>query len=107
MRVLANALLVVAIPALLGFGPTATQAEITSPMQEWSFDHEQPGILPSQFSIGTMFDGRTAGDWQVLVTDRAKCPPYATPISGVVAVEQNRTERVRKLFVEMHSQAMR
>ena len=35
-----------------------------------------PGTLPGQFSIGTLFDGRQAGDWQVLATDRAKSPPH-------------------------------
>ena len=64
----------IAIP--LGFGTLAIQAEIASPAQEWSFDHEQPGALPSEFSVGTLFDGRPAGDWQILATDRAKSPPY-------------------------------
>jgi hypothetical protein len=72
MRVLANALLIAAISVLLGFGPMATQEETASSLQEWSFDHEQPGIPPSQFSIGTMFDGRAADHWQVLATDQTK-----------------------------------
>ena len=66
----------VIITAPLGFGPMSAQAETVSPTQEWSFDHEEPGVLPSQFLIGTLFDGRPAGDWQVLSTDRAKSPPY-------------------------------
>ncbi len=51
-------------------------AESASHATLWNFDHEQPGVLPSQFSIGTLFDGRPAGDWQVLATDRAKSPPH-------------------------------
>ncbi len=66
----------VIIAAPLGFGPMSAQAETVSPTQEWSFDHEEPGVLPSQFSIGTMFDGRPAGDWQVLATERAKSPQH-------------------------------
>jgi hypothetical protein len=48
---------------------------LTPPSHEWSFDQTPPGTLPTQFSIGTLFDGRPAGDWQVLTTDRAKSPP--------------------------------
>jgi hypothetical protein len=54
----------------------STQAETTSPAQLWNFDREQPGTLPSEFSIGTLFDGRPAGNWQVHATDRAKSPPH-------------------------------
>jgi hypothetical protein len=60
----------------LALGAVVAQAEIVSPTQEWNFDHEQPGTLPSEFSIGTLFDGRTAGDWQVLATERAKSHPH-------------------------------
>jgi len=55
--------------------PLLVQAEPATPAQEWSFDQEQPGVLPSQFSIGRLFDGRLAGDWQLLASDRAKSPP--------------------------------
>jgi hypothetical protein len=76
MNRLVKSLISVIIAAPLGYGPMPTHAETASPTQEWSFDHEQPGVLPSQFSIGTLFDGRPAGDWQVLATDRAKSPPH-------------------------------
>ncbi|TKS61519.1 MAG: hypothetical protein EWM72_00267 [Nitrospira sp.] len=75
MNVLDKALFSVMIAIPLGFGIVSTQAETASLSQEWSFDHEQPGVIPSQFSIGTLFDGRPAGDWQVLATERAKSPP--------------------------------
>ena len=65
---------IVSLP--LSLGAVVAQAEIASPALVWNFDREQPGILPSEFSIGTLFDGRPAGDWQVLATDRAKSPPH-------------------------------
>ena len=60
----------------LAIGAVVAQAETASPALAWNFDREQPGTLPSEFSIGTLFDGRPAGDWQVLATDRAKSPPH-------------------------------
>jgi len=60
----------------LALGTVVAQAETASPALVWNFDREQPGTLPSEFSIGTLFDGRPAGDWQVLATDRAKSPPH-------------------------------
>ena len=76
VNLLVKSLIGVMIAALLGFGPMSIQAETALPAQEWSFDHEEPGVLSSQFSIGTLFDGRPAGDWQVLATERAKSPPH-------------------------------
>jgi hypothetical protein len=60
----------------LALGTVVAQAETASLALVWNFDREQPGTLPSEFSIGTLFDGRPAGDWQVLATDRAKSPPH-------------------------------
>jgi len=60
----------------LALGAVVAQAETASPALVWNFDREQPGTLPSEFSIGTLFDGRPAGDWHVLATDRAKSPPH-------------------------------
>lgn len=72
---LAKALLGLLIAFSPGLSSASAQAETSSPVQEWSFDEEQPNYLPVQFSIGTLFDGRPAGDWRVLTTDRAKSPP--------------------------------
>jgi hypothetical protein len=44
-------------------------------MRLWDFDSDSPGTLPKDFVIGTLFDGRPAGDWKVLQTDQAKSPP--------------------------------
>jgi hypothetical protein len=42
----------------------------------WSFDGENLDALPQEFVIGTLVDGRPAGDWRVLRTDQAKSPPH-------------------------------
>jgi hypothetical protein len=76
MNRLITSLISVIVSATLGFGIMSAQAETGSLTSAWSFDREQPGALPSEFSVGTLFDGRPAGDWQVLATDRAKSPPY-------------------------------
>ena len=60
----------------VAFGTVPAQGETPSPAQIWNYDSGQPGTLPREFSIGTLFDGRPAGDWQVLATDRAKSPPH-------------------------------
>jgi hypothetical protein len=60
----------------VAFGTVPAQGETPSPAQIWNYDRGQPGTLPREFSIGTLFDGRPAGDWQVLATDRAKSPPH-------------------------------
>jgi hypothetical protein len=60
----------------LALGAVVAQAETASSTLAWDFDREQPGTLPSEFSIGTLFDGRPAGDWQVLATEHAKSPPH-------------------------------
>jgi hypothetical protein len=60
----------------LAIGAVAAQAETAAHAPAWNFDREQPGTLPSEFSIGTLFDGRAAGEWQVLATERAKSPPH-------------------------------
>jgi hypothetical protein len=63
------------IIALLAERAWSTEAPTADRLQEWNFDQVPPGALPTQFSIGTLFDGRPAGDWQALTTDRAKSPP--------------------------------
>ena len=99
-----TSLISVIVSATLGFGITPAQAETGSPTSAWSFDREQPGKLPDKFSIGTMFDGRPAGNWQVLATEHAKSPPHVlaqlmakgaehaykiTLIKGIVAADLN------------------
>jgi hypothetical protein len=40
--------------------------------RQWTFDGSSPGILPGSYVVGTLFDGRPAGEWKILITDRAK-----------------------------------
>ena len=40
--------------------------------KNWDFDDASPGTLPRAFAVGTLFDGRPAGDWKILITTRAK-----------------------------------
>lgn len=49
--------------------------EATAVEKVWNFDGDAPGSLPKEFVIGTLFDGRPAGNWTVLRTDQAKSPP--------------------------------
>ncbi|HZC67730.1 MAG TPA: hypothetical protein VE201_03840, partial [Nitrospirales bacterium] len=48
--------------------------EATAVEKVWNFDGEAPDTLPKEFVIGTLFDGRPAGNWKVLRTDQAKSP---------------------------------
>ncbi len=41
----------------------------------WTFDADLPEALPPGFQVGTLFDGRPAGEWKVLETNRAKSHP--------------------------------
>ena len=44
-------------------------------IRTWNFDADLPDILPKDFAVGTLVDGRPAGEWKVLQTDRAKSQP--------------------------------
>ena len=41
----------------------------------WNFDGDQAAKVPPGFQIGTLFDGRPAGDWQVTASDNATSSP--------------------------------
>jgi hypothetical protein len=45
-------------------------------LRAWSFDADSRNSLPQDFVIGTLFDGRMAGEWKVLKSDRSKSPPH-------------------------------
>ncbi|MBX3328204.1 MAG: hypothetical protein U0223_15475 [Nitrospira sp.] len=53
-----------------------TSLSAASEVQVWNFDQDDPSTIPAGFHIGTLFDGRVAGDWQVTVTDKAISPPH-------------------------------
>ncbi len=58
---------------VLLFGYASSAA---SEVQVWHFDQDSPNTVPAGFHIGTLFDGRAAGDWQVISTDKAVSPPH-------------------------------
>lgn len=46
--------------------PVVSHATPDSQPQLWTFDADAPGTLPSDFVVGTLFDGRPAGEWRVV-----------------------------------------
>lgn len=56
---------------LLGSPSLPAEPEAT-PGRQWNFDNAAPGSLPGSFIVGTLFDGRPAGEWKILITDRAQ-----------------------------------
>jgi hypothetical protein len=42
----------------------------------WNFDADAPDALPRGFEVGTLFDGRSAGEWRVVQTEKAKSVPH-------------------------------
>lgn len=52
-------------------------SSLESTTRVWTFDNDPPETLPSEFQVGvgTLFDGRPAGEWKVVGTDRAKSAP--------------------------------
>ncbi|QPD05696.1 MAG: hypothetical protein Nkreftii_003470 [Candidatus Nitrospira kreftii] len=66
-RLLQIAILVMAAP-MVSYG-------LENTTKVWTFDNDPQKTLPSEFQIGTLFDGRPAGEWKMLETDRAKSPP--------------------------------
>jgi hypothetical protein len=72
MRTLVQRILLLMIMAT-AMSPTAYAFE--SSTRVWSFDDDQPEALPPEFQVGTLFDGRPAGDWKVLHADQANSPP--------------------------------
>lgn len=67
--------LAVSLLAALASSLMAGDAPVST-LYVWNFDADPPGGLPKDFAIGTLFDGRPAGDWKVLQTNRALSPPH-------------------------------
>jgi hypothetical protein len=76
--------------ALLLGATSATAAEV----QLWNFDHDQPGKVPSGFQIGTLFDGRPAGEWEVTASDKAPSSPHV-----LAQLQRKGAERAYKLVL--------
>jgi len=47
-----------------------------SSQRTWNFDSDPTGTLPKDFFIGTLFDGRPAGEWRVVEDKHAPSPPH-------------------------------
>src|SRR5438445_10565177 len=56
----------------LAVASVSAAAEDSTPT--WNIDADLPGTLPNNCAVGTLVDGRPAGEWKVLKTDRAKGP---------------------------------
>jgi hypothetical protein len=67
LRILLLIVSVIAIPI--------TGLSLEGSMRMWNFDGEPPDSVPAGFQVGTLFDGRPAGEWRILRSDRAKSPP--------------------------------
>lgn len=55
--------------------PLTSQAALEKQSRIWTFDTDAPGTLPRDFVVGTLFDGRAAGDWKVVQNTDAPTPP--------------------------------
>ena len=44
---------------------------LDSATRVWTFDDDPPESLPPEFQVGTLFDGRPAGEWKILQTEMA------------------------------------
>ncbi len=60
---------------LTALAVVSVSASAEDSIRTWNFDADRPGIFPKDFAVGTLVDGRPAGEWKVLQTDRAKSPP--------------------------------
>jgi hypothetical protein len=67
------------VVALIGWAtpnPIVSYATSDNQAQLWTFDADAPGTLPRDFIVGTLFDGRPAGEWKVLQKSDAPSPPH-------------------------------
>lgn len=44
---------------------------LDSATRVWTFEDDTPESLPTEFQVGTLFDGRPAGEWKILQTEVA------------------------------------
>ncbi len=72
LRLIASTCVALLLLSLLDGETGRPAAEGFSQDKVWTFDESPPGALPESLKIGTLFDGRPAGDWKILITGRAK-----------------------------------
>jgi hypothetical protein len=49
---------------------------LDSAIRVWTFDDDPPDSLPSEFLVGTLYDGRPAGEWKILQTEMTNNGPH-------------------------------
>ena len=61
------------IPLLIAvvIATPVVSASLDSVTRVWTFDDDPLGSLPPEFQVGTLFDGRTAGEWKILQAEAA------------------------------------
>ncbi len=65
LRILLLLAVTIAIP-VAGFS-------LESATRVWTFDDDPPqSLLPPEFHVGTLYDGRPAGEWKILQTEMAR-----------------------------------
>lgn len=69
-------LIAIALVAWTALSVVTPHAALDQQPQLWTFDTDVPGTLPGEFTVGTLFDGRPAGEWKVVQTDHALSPPH-------------------------------
>lgn len=65
--------------ALIGWMTLSPLTPLAAPDEQsrlWTFDTDSLGTLPQNFVVGTLFDGRPAGEWKVAQTNQAPSPPH-------------------------------
>jgi hypothetical protein len=63
LRMLLLLAVAIAVP-VVGFS-------LDSATRVWTFEDDPPESLPHEFQVGTLFDGRPAGEWKILQTEVA------------------------------------
>lgn len=64
-------LMIVALTGWETLTPVTPEAALDEQSSLWTFDTDAPGTLPSGFAVGTLFDGRPAGEWKVVEASNA------------------------------------
>jgi len=63
LRILLLLAVAIAVP-VVGFS-------LENATRVWTFDDDPPESLPPEFQVGTLYDGRPAGEWKILQTEAA------------------------------------
>lgn len=84
-----------ALYVILGSPPGDGRAEGSrSSVTAWTFEQEEAGSVPAGFVVGTLYDGRQAGDWRVL--ESTTLPPF---LAELTPRERNRVTKLLRSIV--------